>query len=206
MSAVRIVATGVANLASVRAAFARLGLATEVVQDAAAIASAHRLVLPGVGAFAAGMQRLRELELVEALRERVVAGRPTLAICLGMQLCCEGSDESPGVAGLGVVPGRVRRFGDDGSAAVQVPQLGWNRVDNALPDGEAGYAYFANSYRLVEPPPDWQVATAQHGGAFVAALRRAAVWLCQFHPEISGEFGARVLTGWLEQSREEVAC
>ncbi|MCA9764659.1 MAG: imidazole glycerol phosphate synthase subunit HisH, partial [Gemmatimonadetes bacterium] len=69
MSAVRIVATGVANLASVRAAFARLGLATEVVQDAAAIASAHRLVLPGVGAFAAGMQRLRELELVEALRE-----------------------------------------------------------------------------------------------------------------------------------------
>ena len=137
-----------------QAAFARLGVATEVVQDAAAIASATRLVLPGVGAFAAGMQRLQELDLVEVLRQRLLAGRPTLAICLGMQLCCEGSEESPGVRGIGVVPGVVRRFGEH----VQVPQLGWNRVASALPDGEAGYVYFANSYRLVEPPPGWQVA------------------------------------------------
>ncbi len=117
--------TGSANLASVIAAFERAGRTPRMVDDAVAVARAERLVVPGVGAFGAVMARLDELGLVEALTERIAAGRPTLAICLGLQVLASGSDESPGVAGLGVVPGRVTRLPD----GVVVPQLGWNRVE-----------------------------------------------------------------------------
>ena len=122
---VTVVRTGSANLASVVAALGRAGRTPGLVDDAGAVARAERLVLPGVGAFGAVMARLVELGLVEALTERIAAGRPTLAICLGLQVLAEGSEESPGVAGLGVVPGRVTRL----PGGVVVPQLGWNRVE-----------------------------------------------------------------------------
>lgn len=197
-----LVDTGVANIASLVAAFGRLGLKARLSLDDRRVREAEALVLPGVGAFAAGMARLREAGLVEALRARVVEDRPTLAVCLGLQLLCSFSEESPGVDGLDVVPARVTRFQD----SCRVPQFGWNRVT----PGEGarlvlpGFAYFANSYRVAEPPPGFGVSTSEHGGPFVAALERGALLACQFHPELSGAWGQDLLLRWLQ--RGGVSC
>lgn len=208
---IAVARTGVANLASVRAAFARLGRVTAPASDPVAFARAPLAVLPGVGAFGPAMDALRASELDLAVRERVEAGRPTLAICLGFQLLLEGSEEAPGVPGLGLVPGVARRFG----AGVPIPQLGWNRV---VPDAgggvglvEEGWACFANSYRLgsgeaaLARAAGWRPASAEYGGAFVAALERGPSLACQFHPELSGAWGAALLRRWLERADAAVA-
>ncbi len=190
-----IVRTGTANLASVAAALSRLGAGSRISESPADVSGAARLVLPGVGTMAAAMGRLTELGLVEPLRERIAKGRPTLAICLGMQLMCEGSEESPDARGLGVIPGRIARF----PRGLRVPQLGWNRIEaeeGACVLG-SGYAYFANSYRLVDAPLGWKVARCDYGGRFIAALERGPVVACQFHPELSGEFGLGIMKRWL---------
>jgi imidazole glycerol-phosphate synthase subunit HisH len=158
-------------------------------------------VLPGVGTLAAAMAQLEADGLVEPLRARLLAGRPTLAVCLGLQLLCEESEESPGRRGLGIVPARVTKLG----AEVRVPQLGWNRI---VPQPscrllEEGYVYFANSYRLEEAPAGWSAAMSDYGGPFVAAMERGAVLACQFHPELSGRFGLELLRRWLDDACEE---
>lgn len=195
MGAVCVVSTGVANIASVLAGIRRVGGQPELTEDRATIERAQALVLPGVGAFAAGMQRLRECGLVEVLQQRIEAGQPTLAVCLGLQMLCEGSEESPGVAGLGVLPLQVGRF----AAGQRVPQLGWNRVEPqpGCQLLQSGYAYFANSYRLDRAPQGWAWASANYGGSFVAALERGSVLACQFHPELSGGWGKQLLARWL---------
>ncbi len=166
--------------------------------DASEIAEAPYIVLPGVGSFKSGMSALKQGGRDDALRERVAAGRPTLAICLGLQLLCEGSEEAPGVPGLGCVRGTVGRFSGD----VRVPQLGWNRIDAPTEAiyCRSGVVYFANSYRLGEPPPGWTATTCRYGGRFVAAFERDGVLACQFHPELSGRLGQGILSRWLEAS------
>jgi glutamine amidotransferase len=196
MTDVAVIRTGVANLASVLAGLERLGAAVRPATTAADIAAASHVLLPGVGAFAAGMAALRASGLAEPLRDRVAAGRPTLAICLGMQLLAEASDESPGVPGLGLIPARVTRF--PAAPTIKVPQLGWNHV---APDAaglvEPGYAYYANSYRIAEPPAGWLAARTDHGGPFCGALQRGPVLACQFHPELSGPWGLALIGRWL---------
>lgn len=192
---VLVVRTGTANLASVCAGLRRAGAEPRLTESPADAAAAARLVLPGVGAFGPALARLRECGLVEVLAERIRAGRPTLAVCLGLQLLCEQSEESPGARGLGIVPGRVMRFPE----SVRVPQLGWNLVQAG---GDcrlltSGYAYFANSYRLPAAPDGWAAAEAEHGGRYVAGLERGAVLACQFHPELSGPWGLALLRRWL---------
>jgi imidazole glycerol phosphate synthase glutamine amidotransferase subunit len=192
---VAIVPTGTANLASVQAAFRRLGATPVIVEDPAEVLRATHVMLPGVGAFGASVSRLRDRGLDAALRERILADRPTLCICVGHQLLFEASDESPGVPGLGLVEGRVTRFPE----GVRTPQFGWNRVE-AGADAlllESGWAYFANSYRATAAP-GWRVATADHGGPFVAAMERGNILGCQFHPELSGACGAALLARFLE--------
>ena len=213
MRRVAVVATGVANTASVLTALARVGAEPALCEGAgaaAAVRSADFVVLPGVGAFAAGAAQLAAAGLVDVLRERVAAERPLLAICLGLQLLCEHSEESPGVAGLGVLPVDVTRFPDvaPGGARLRVPQLGWNLVE---PDAgcrllRPGYAYFANSYRVAAKVPGLAVATADHGGPFVAACERGAQLYCQFHPELSGPYGLDLLRRWLDVSTEVTPC
>lgn len=196
---VTIVRTGVANLASVVAAFERLGAQTHVTTDAAEVAAASHVMLPGVGAFGAGMAALAAHDLGRALSERVAADRPTVAICLGLQLLCRQSEETPGIPGLGILPVAVTRFSP---SRVKVPQLGWNRVHP--PTGarylEPGHAYFANSYRVADLAAlaDFTVATADYDGPFVAALERGRLLACQFHPELSGPWGSALLRRWLE--------
>jgi glutamine amidotransferase len=188
--------TGTANLASVFAGLTRAGGAPRMAHDAADVAAAGHVMLPGVGAFGASMEPLRESGLDKALIERIDAGRPTLAICVGLQLLCRDSEETPGAKGLGILPLTVTRFPD----TVRVPQLGWNRID-ADPGCrllKSGYVYFANSYRVSDVPDGWLGAIADHGGPFVGGLERGAVLACQFHPELSGPFGHTLLERWIQ--------
>lgn len=195
MNEVVIVNSGVANLASVAAAFVRLGAACTVTADPSVVRRAPRLVLPGVGSFGAGMDALRSGGLDLAVRDAVNAGVPLLAVCLGLQLLCDASDEAPGVVGLGVIPGTCRRLPD----TVRVPHLGWNRV---VPDPVCQRvgtmdAAFANSFALGAAPPGWGAAWTTHGTPFVSALERGSVLACQFHPELSGSDGHSLLRRWL---------
>jgi imidazole glycerol phosphate synthase glutamine amidotransferase subunit len=198
-----VVRTGAANLASVEAGLRRCGAEPKLSDTPAEVAAANRLVLPGVGSFGKVMERLQNLGLTEILAQRARYGRPTLAICLGLQLLAAGSDESPGVAGLGVLPVRATRF----NGGVRVPQLGWNQV--AVEPGcrllKSGIAYFANSYCLAEAPDGWNIAWSEHGTRFVAAIERGAVLGCQLHPELSGAWGQALLQRWLETT-EVLPC
>lgn len=197
---VSVVPTGTANLASVLAGFDRLGAETELVTSPGEVARSGRVVVPGVGSFGAAMSEIDRSGLREPLRARLAEGRPTLAICVGMQLLANGSEESDGSEGLGVIGSTVRRFAD----SVRVPQLGWNQVQ-AGPDCRLisdGWAYFANSFRVETVPGGWAVARADHGGAFVAAMERGDVLACQFHPELSGAWGSEILRRWLESGSD----
>lgn len=199
---VTILRTGSANVASVVAAFERLGCTARLSDDASEARDARLLVLPGVGSFGAGMRRLCETGLDSVILERVNEDRPLLGICLGLQLLCASSEESPGIAGLAVVEAGVTRFRSD----VRVPQMGWNRV---IPfEGSEflreGAAYFANSYKLDGVPSGWTGAMARHGDTFVAALERGRTLACQFHPELSGAFGESLLRRWLVGCTEGV--
>ena len=195
MPDVLILPTGTANVASVEAAFAKLGARTMRASAPDAIKEASHVVLPGVGTFGATMKGLDEAGFSKPLRERVRAGEPTLSMCVGLQVLFEESDESPGAFGLGVIEGMVERFPD----GVSLPQFGWNSIE---PEAgcrylQPGYAYFANSYR-VSRAPGCKIATADHGGPFVAALEFEQVIACQFHPELSGSFGLDLMRRWLE--------
>jgi len=195
---VLVVSTGTANTASVLSAFARLGAKARLSDEPSAIRDADYVVLPGVGDFGAASMRLEQSRMREPLVDRIAEGRSTLAICLGMQLLCDNSEESPGVKGLGVVPAAIGSF----SEQLRVPHMGWNRVDVEDPGVlESGCAYFANGYRLASRPPSWSAATTSYGGTFVSAIERGAVLACQFHPELSGAWGEGLLSRWLERGR-----
>jgi imidazole glycerol-phosphate synthase subunit HisF len=190
-----IVDSGVANLASIAGALRRLRVTAVVADDPAIVHSGARLVLPGVGAFGAGMAALRSRGLDTAIRDVASRGAPILGICLGMQMLCESSEETPGVQGLGIVAGTCRRL----PSTVRIPHLGWNSV---TPEPEArlltpGVAAFANSYALREGPAGWTPAWTTHGVPFIAALERGPMLTCQFHPELSGDYGAALLERWL---------
>jgi imidazole glycerol-phosphate synthase subunit HisH len=190
---ISILTTGAANLASVRAAFGRLGAETELVDDPGRVLDADRVVLPGVGAFGPAAQGLAARGLDVAIKERIENGRPLLAICLGLQLLFEGSEESPDIPGLGVFPGTVGRF----DPSVTSPQMGWSRVSGAG-SIEPGWAYYANSFRATAVPNDADVALSDHGGPFIAAIQRGSLLGCQFHPELSGAWGSDLLRRWME--------
>ena len=198
----QIINTGVANIRSLQATFDRLNQPWNLTEDADQIADADQVVLPGVGAFAAAMDQLNRLGLTEAVVDRINKDRSTLAICLGFQLLCESSEESPGVQGLGVLPLKIQRFHGDAFVdhQLKIPQLGWNKVTPRSDGGlvTPGVAYFANSFRLAESPPDdWSFAETDYGGSFVSSFWRGRVLGCQFHPELSGPWGQSVLQNWI---------
>jgi imidazole glycerol-phosphate synthase subunit HisH len=189
-----IVPTGVANTASVIAAFRRLDVGPLLASDPTMLEEAERVVLPGVGAFGPAMDRIDQLGMREAITTRIAEGLPTLAICLGMQLLCDSSEESPDSVGLGIVQQSVTRFTGD----LKVPQLGWNNVQPGdFAWLEPGWAYFANSYMVPGLPEGWSGATTDYGGSFVSAMARGAVLACQFHPELSGAWGSTLLRRWV---------
>lgn len=195
-----VVATGTANLASVLAGLVRAGARPRLATSPADVDLAAAVVLPGVGALQAAMERLNEQGMVPVLQERVRRGQPTLAVCLGLQLLAEGSEESPGVRGLGLFAGIATCYPD----TVRVPQMGWNRIkcDDGCRTLQDGWVYFANSYRLQTAPEGWSAAWSDHAGPFVAALERGPVLACQFHPELSGPVGRELLLRWVGKARQ----
>ena len=204
---VGIVDTGTANVESILMAFRRIGVEATRVRSALEITDVSGLVLPGVGRFGSGMAALESNGLVEAIRSRILNGQATLAICLGLQLLAEGSDESPGVRGIGVISSTIRRL----PPGPVRPHLGWNRVEPDSVRGsngviDSGAAYFANGFALADVPPGWRAAWTSDGGRFVAAIERGGIVACQFHPEISGSFGRDLLSRWLTLVGKETSC
>jgi imidazole glycerol phosphate synthase glutamine amidotransferase subunit len=190
---VGVLATGAGNTASLNAALRRAGGMPYAVTTAAEVASATHLVLPGVGAFGPVLATLRQSGVLPALKQRVLAGQPTFAICIGMQLLFAASEESPGAQGLSVAPQRVESL-RSGPSGRPWTHFGWARVGEPA---AGNFAYFAHSYAARAAPDDWSVQYADADVRFVAQMRRGAVVACQYHPEVSGRFGANVLRSWL---------
>jgi glutamine amidotransferase len=191
---------GIGNLRSAEKALQHVGADARLTADPAVIGAAAGVVLPGVGAFGRCMEALAATGLDTVAREVVRAGVPFLGICVGMQLLYEASDESPGVAGLGLLDGRVRRL----PAGVKRPQMQWNVLERTRPtamfDGldDPIWMYFVHSYAVDDPAR--AVATCDYGGPVVAAVERGAVWATQFHPEKSGAAGLRVLANFVTRA------
>jgi glutamine amidotransferase len=188
---------GIGNLRSAQKALEKAGAEAVLVTDARDAAGAAGVVLPGVGAFGRCMEALRETGLDRAALHAVEAGTPFLGICVGMQMLYRSSEESPGVAGLGVIDAVVRAL----PPGVKRPQMQWNllvpeRDESALLDGlgPQPWVYFVHSF-VPEHTPD-VVATCDYGGPVVAAVERGPLWATQFHPEKSGAVGARVLANF----------
>ena len=179
------------NLTSVKNAFAALGAETLVTSDPQAIASADRVVFPGVGAAKSAMENLTAFGLVDAVKT-AAAAKPFLGICLGMQILFDHSEEDGGVDCLGILPGRVRRF--PSVPGFKVPEIGWNSVDVAgQPSREY---YFVHSY-YAEIVPETVGVTEYAGVKFTAMARKGNLLACQFHPEKSGRIGLELLKEWL---------
>ena len=201
---IAIVDYGAGNLRSVEIAFARLGVHTQVTADPDMLALADGLILPGVGAFSDAMEALRHSGVVPAVLEAVSSGRPLLGICLGMQLLMDGSEEGPGVPGLGLIPGMVRRLPDCG---LKIPHMGWNNLIPAKPSPllaglpEEPYVYFVHSFACEAADPADVLAVTEYGVPFHSAVQRKHVLGFQFHPEKSGEVGQRLLANFVELVR-----
>jgi imidazole glycerol-phosphate synthase subunit HisH len=189
---------GMSNLRSAVKALELLGAQVTVAQAPDAAAGVDALVLPGVGAFGEAMRRITAQGLDHLVHEAAVAGKPILGICLGMQVLLDESDENPGVAGLGLIPGRVTRLG----TTRKVPQIGWNTVSwstdgpLAAPEGDSTF-YFVHSFCAQPAVPEHVAGTANYGGPFCAGVVRGNVMGVQFHPEKSSRTGLALLGRWL---------
>jgi len=195
-----IVDYGVGNLRSVEKAFAASGCEAVITSDHEVLRRAPRLVLPGVGAFGACMKALREHDMESVVRERVAAGVPLLGVCVGMQMLFESSEEFGEHEGLGLLPGRVRRFSD----ALHVPQTGWNQVHQrtASPLFESvaddSFFYFVHSYFCDASAADVVAGETEYGITYASVVTRGNICGVQFHPEKSQTAGLRVLKNFAE--------
>ena len=193
-----IIDSGGANINSVRHALRRLGTEPVFTADATIIRNADRVILPGVGAAGAAMSRLRELDLLDCIRD---LRQPVLGICLGMQLLFERSDEDA-VECLGIIPGKLQKM--QATNGLRVPHMGWNTTkavrEDPLLSGlpEAPWFYFVHSYSA--PTGESTLATCTHGKPFAAIVRQQNFYGAQFHPERSARYGARLLSNFLETS------
>lgn len=185
------------NLKSVQKALAFLGEENIVTRDVGEILRADKVILPGVGAFGVAMDQLKRFGLDGVIREVCDRGTPFLGICLGLQLLFEGSEESQGVEGLGILPGTVVKIPE--AEGLKIPHIGWNslHIQNSgrLFRGvsQQTYVYFVHSYYLKAAVPEIVKATAEYGVTIDASVERGNVFACQFHPEKSSETGLHIL-------------
>jgi imidazole glycerol-phosphate synthase subunit HisH len=199
---IAIVNYGLGNLHSVHKAVVKVGGEALVTEDAADIRRADKVILPGVGAFADGMQGLAERGLVEVVQEAAHSGKPLLGICLGMQLLFNESEELGVSQGLGLVPGKVRLFENQ---TVKVPQIGWNQLhfekDSPLLEGlqPGDYVYFNHSYYCEPAEQADTLISTEYGLRYASAVQRGNLFGVQFHPEKSQRVGLQILrnfVGW----------
>jgi len=189
---------GGGNVGSVLKAVEHLGHSAQTVDRPELLESASKLILPGQGHFGAMMNALAQRGLLAPLREMLTRGKPYLGICLGLQALYEASDEAPDVPGLGLLPGRVKRF----EGVFKVPQVGWNQLEvrresRLLRDvSPSSFVYYCHSY--YGPVTEEAVAVTEYGQRYAAAVEMGPLWAVQFHPEKSSEVGLKVLSNFLD--------
>lgn len=203
---IAIIDYGAGNLRSVRNTLVHLGAKVVTARTPHDLVGADKIVLPGVGAFGAGMKALRAAGFEDPLKDSVAAGVPLIGICLGMQYLFESSDELGQHRGLGLLPGRVTRFPESVLRAqgLKIPHMGWNQLHirqahpllTGVEDG--GYAYFVHSYYVEAAHPGDILATTDYGIDFATIVGRANILGIQPHPEKSQRVGQRILANYLE--------
>lgn len=185
------------NMKSVEKALQFLGQETVVTRDPDEIYRADGVILPGVGSFGDAMENLRRFGLVEVIRRVTEQGTPFLGICLGLQLLFESSEESPGVEGLGLLPGKILRI--PAGEGRKIPHMGWNDITFPHPGrlfagvAEHSYVYFVHSYYLKAEDPSIVTAVTRYGTGIHASVEKGNVFACQFHPEKSSDVGLQIL-------------
>lgn len=195
------------NIKSVEKALLMLGEEACITRDKEVLLNADKVILPGVGAFGNAMEKIHEYGLYEVIWEIVRKGNPFLGICLGLQLLFEESEESPGVKGLGILPGKILRIPDNNSS-LKIPQIGWNSLSfpnkGKLFEGleEGCYVYFVHSYYLKAEEEDIVTAATEYGTTIHASVEKDNVFACQFHPEKSSAVGLKILENFIRLNRE----
>lgn len=190
------------NIKSVEKAFQFLKQDVILTRDACQILNADAVVLPGVGSFGDAMKKLENYGLVDVIHKVVEKNIPFLGICLGLQLLFDSSEESPGVKGLGVLPGKIVKIPDD--QGLKVPHIGWNSLKYPKPgrlfEGirEEEYVYFVHSYYLVADTDDIVTATTDYVTHIHASVEKGNVFACQFHPEKSSDVGLKILSNFIK--------
>jgi len=199
-----IIDYGMGNLYSVRNSFASLGISADIIENAGGdkIYSYDKLILPGVGAFGDAMRELKKRGFIAPIKDFVGTGRPLLGICLGMQLLLEKSEESKGVAGLGLIPGAVEKF----SSRLKCPHMGWNAIETRSHAGNIFknikapfFAYFCHSYYARPIKRSAVLGETEYGIRFASMIKEGRVYGMQFHPEKSQETGIKLLRNFIEQ-------
>ncbi len=200
---------GVGNLYSVEKALSFVGGEVVVTSDAADLKRADKLVLPGVGAFGDCMRNLEATGLIPTIIEQILAHKPLLGICVGLQILFESSEESPGVRGLGVFKGEVKKIRAGG---LKIPHMGWNSIKIGRKDilvkfgasklmaglSNGNYFYFVHSYHAVPSNENLVTATTDYGESVTAAVELGNIFATQFHPEKSGDVGLQVLKNFVQ--------
>ena len=194
------------NIKSVEKALQFLGEETSITRDKETILAADGVILPGVGAFGDAMAKLKEYGLVSVIRECVDKKVPFMGICLGLQLMFDSSEESPGVEGLSLLPGKIVRIPAD--SGLKVPHIGWNslcfpnegRLFQGVP--ENAYVYFVHSYYLQADESEIVKASTEYGVLIHAAVEKGNIFACQFHPEKSSEVGMQILRNFISVTKE----
>ncbi len=197
---IAIIDYGMGNLRSVQKALEASGAGTQITSDRSVIASADKLVLPGVGAVCSAMDRLQEAGLVDVIRGQIACGKPFLGICLGFQLLFESSQEGGDVKALGILPGGVERFPDN----VKVPQIGWNTIKVVQPGcpmfkgvPEDGHVYFCHSYYALPGESGVTASLTEYGVTYTSSVCSKNIWGVQFHPEKSQAIGLGILRNFV---------
>ena len=203
MMKIAIIDYGMGNLHSAAKALEKVGAQVTVTRDPELVRQADKVILPGVGAFGDCMKNFNERGLAPVIHEVIAAGKPFLGICVGLQMLFEGSEEDPGVAGLGIFKGMVRKIAAPG---LKIPHMGWNnleyRTSSSLFQGlpPAAYVYFVHSYHAVPTDESCITAVTDYGGQVTAAVGRGLVQAVQFHPEKSSAVGLKILANFKEMS------
>lgn len=201
---IAIVDYGVGNLFSLKSSFDRIGAKTFVTGNPEEIKNAHKIILPGVGAFGDAAKKLRETGLFDVLISEAKAGKKILGICLGMQLLFEKSLEYGEHQGLGLIKGEIRPITEVIPKDYKIPHIGWNALNLSQPKNElfkylkdGDFVYFVHSF-YGSNCQDSLIATAEYGANLTAAVAKGNVYGCQFHPEKSGEVGLNILRAFCE--------